>query len=589
LFGYGDTPARLTVIVLAVGFIPSLIFAWVFEITPEGLKKDADVDREQSITQTTGKKLDRIILFVLALALAYFAFDKFVLDPVRDADELATATQEAHQEGRSEALVDSYGDNSIAVLPFVNMSSDPEQEYFSDGISEELLNLLSRIPELRVISRSSAFSYKNKDLDIPTIAAQLNVAHILEGSVRKAGNRVRITAQLIEARSDTHLWSETYDRTLNDIFAIQDEISRHIARALKVALIGGEKEAITNAQKPTENLEAYELYLRGRYLWQRREEDNIRRAIELFERSTKLDPQFAWAWSSLAAARITLPDWSDASKEEYQTLGVFAAQKALALDDSLAEAYAVLAAPYIADGKWAEAEAYYLRAIASEPRNSTAHMWYGELLVSVGRTRDALEQYLITYQLDPLHVVPNVVLGYIYFSLGDTNNMLKYGAASWDLRSPWGLYLQAWAYLLLKDFDRAIGYAGQSDKQFADIWARETSLKLFFEAKMDANKIPLYLDTLTEYETTNNYFWFPLECYVGFDRIDDAYRVVNMARDSASLPPVPWWILWRHDMAQFRQDPRFADLVTELGLVDYWREYGWPDACQPEGDSVICE
>jgi len=201
LFGYGDTPARLVVIVLSIGFIPSLIISWVFEITPEGLRRDADVDRDHSITQVTGKKLDHIILVVLALALGYFAFDKFVLDPARDQSKVEIA----RQQGRTEALVESYGDQSIAVLPFVNMSSDEEQEYFSDGISEELLNLLAKIPELRVISRSSAFSYKGKDFKLAQVAEELNVAHILEGSVRKAGNKVRITAQLIEARSDTHL------------------------------------------------------------------------------------------------------------------------------------------------------------------------------------------------------------------------------------------------------------------------------------------------------------------------------------------------------------------------------------------------
>ena len=221
LFGFDDAPARIVVIVLAVGFVPAMIFVWVFELTPEGLKKESEIDRNQSITQHTGKKLNRMILIVLALALTYFAFDKFVLDPSRDQSKVETA----RQEGRSEALAESYGDKSIAVLPFVNMSSDPDQEYFSDGISEELLNLLSKIPEMRVISRSSAFSYKGKDIDIPTIAAQLNVTHVLEGSVRKSGNQIRITAQLIEARSDTHLWSETYDRSLDDIFALQDESS----------------------------------------------------------------------------------------------------------------------------------------------------------------------------------------------------------------------------------------------------------------------------------------------------------------------------------------------------------------------------
>ena len=206
-FGFGDAAIRLVVIVFAIGLIPALVVSWVFEITPEGLKKEKDIDRTTSITNKTGKQLDRIIMVVLALALGYFAIDKFALSPQRQAEELATATKEAHKEGRSEALVESYGDKSIAVLPFVNMSSDEEQEYFSDGISEELLNLLTKIPELRVISRSSAFSYKGKDIKLTEIAKELNVAHILEGSVRKAGKLVRITVQLIEARSDTHLWS----------------------------------------------------------------------------------------------------------------------------------------------------------------------------------------------------------------------------------------------------------------------------------------------------------------------------------------------------------------------------------------------
>jgi TolB-like protein len=191
------------------------------EIIPEGLKREVDVVREQSITRFTGKKLDRVIMMLLALALCYFAFDKFILDPVEDAE----LVEETAQQVCSDLLTESYGDRSIAVLPFVNMSSDPEQEYFSDGISGELLNLLSRIPKLRVIPRSSAFSFKGKDIDFPTIAEQLNVAYVLEGSVRKAGNLVRITTQLIEARSDTRLWSETYERQLENIFVIQDEIS----------------------------------------------------------------------------------------------------------------------------------------------------------------------------------------------------------------------------------------------------------------------------------------------------------------------------------------------------------------------------
>ena len=260
LFGFDDTPARIMVIVLAISFPLFLLFSWAFEITPEGLKREVEVAREHSITRFTGKKLDRIIVVLLVLAIGYFAFDKFVLDPVEDVQ----IAESAHQEGRSEALTESHGDKSIAVLPFVNMSSDPEQEYFSDGISEELLNLLAKIPELQVIARTSSFSYKGKDVRISDVARELNVGLVLEGSVRKVGNQVRITAQLIKADSETHLWSETYDRELDNIFEVQDEIAAAVIESLKVQL-GLDVQSMPRVIAAA-NIEAHDAFLRGRYL-----------------------------------------------------------------------------------------------------------------------------------------------------------------------------------------------------------------------------------------------------------------------------------------------------------------------------------
>jgi TolB-like protein/Tfp pilus assembly protein PilF len=577
-----DWSVTLVTALLLIGFPVALIFAWAFEITPEGIKLEKDVDRSQSITHITGRKIDYLIIAALVLALGFFAFDKFVLDPSRDT-ELVRATTQAVTEQVSEPAKSETAEKSIAVLPFVNMSDDPGNEYFSDGIAEELLNVLIKVDGLRVVSRTSSFAFKGKDISIPNIARELNVNHVLEGSVRKAGNTVRVTAQLIDVRTDSHLWSGTYDRELEDIFAIQDEISGRIVQALKVALGAGEQEAMIQPRKLTENLQAYELYLKGRYFWQRRGEDNIRHAIDLFQRATELDPQFARAWSSLAAAHITLPGYSAAPTAEQHPLAVSAAQKALMLDDSLAEAYAVLGDMARFDRKWAEAEAFYLRAITAEPKNSTAHLWYGEHLISVGRIRDALEETLIAYQLDPLHPGTNVVLADIYIILADTQNVLKYGAAAWELNHPWGLYAQAMANLRPGEFEGAVGFA----EQFADQFNSPVAiLKLFIEAKTDTAKRPTFLETLTEHEMVSP-FWFSLPGYAAFDRIDDAYRVVNMYRDSADLNS--WWLLWFPDMAAFRQDPRFAMLVTELGLMDYWREHGWPDACQPAGDSLICE
>ena len=231
------------VMLLILGFFPAVIFSWVYEMTPEGLKKEKDIDRSQSITPETGHKINVLIVLLLLLAIGGLVVDRLVpeAEQVADPPPVAETTEEAVQVDPAQLAAMKFApppDRSIAVLPFVNMSDDPGNEFFSDGISEELLNLLAKVPELQVTSRSSAFAFKGERIDIPEVAQKLNVAHILEGSVRKAGNQVRITAQLIQARSDTHIWSETYDRTLDNIFAIQDEIASEVVAQLKVTLLG---------------------------------------------------------------------------------------------------------------------------------------------------------------------------------------------------------------------------------------------------------------------------------------------------------------------------------------------------------------
>ncbi len=230
-FGFSDTAIRNVIIILAIGFLPAVILSWIFQFTPEGIRRDTGEHR--TAPQTT-RLLDRVIIVALVLGISYFAFDKFVLAPERAAEREAEVARETEIRVRT----GFYGDRSIAVIPFDNLSSDPEQQYLADGIAEEVLNLLARIRKLRVISRSSAFAFRDENLEIPEIAERLNVAHILEGSVRKAGNRVRVTVQLIEARSDTHLWSNTYERELDDVFQIQDDIAADVVANLQIELLG---------------------------------------------------------------------------------------------------------------------------------------------------------------------------------------------------------------------------------------------------------------------------------------------------------------------------------------------------------------
>jgi TolB-like protein len=405
LFGFGDTPARLVVIGLAIGFIPAIVFAWAFELTPEGLKKEKDVDRSLSTTPQTGKKLDRIIMLVLALALGYFAFDKFVLSESREA----SIAESARQQGRNEALVESFGDNSIAVLPFVNMSSDAEQDFFSDGLSEELLNLLAKIPELRVTSRSSAFAFKGEKIDIPIVAKKLKVAHILEGSVRKFGNQVRITAQLIEAGSDMHLWSETYDRSLDNIFAIQDEIASEVVAQLKITLLG--EKPRTQETNP----EAYALYLQGRHLHRLRTEESLEQAQILLKKALALDPYYAAAWDELGYSYINQVNLALRPVDEGYTMAREAINKALAVDPECALAHASLG--FIArayDNDPAAGALHLQRALQLDPANISIISSGASLSASLGRLDEAivLSEYVVAR--DPVSPRSNVNLGGFY-------------------------------------------------------------------------------------------------------------------------------------------------------------------------------
>jgi len=556
---------------------------------------EVKIQSAQTFVRSSRKALSSrflVSLVVLAVALGYIAFEKIVLDPVEDERIAQSAEQESHTATRTEAL----SDNSIAVLPFANRSSREEDQFFTDGMHDELLATIAKIGSMTVISRTSAIKYRDTIKNIPQIAQELGVANILEGGIQRSGDQVRINVQLIDAATDEHLWAEIYDRELTaaNLFAVQSEITRKIADALQAELSTDELQRIE--VKPTENLQAYELYLRGRYLWQRRGDENIRHAIALFEQATELDPQFARAWSSLAATHFTLPQYSDAPLSEHYALAFSSAQKALAHDDSLAEAHAVLGSLADENGEWAEAEKHFLLAITNERRDSTAHLWYGEHLFKLGRLDDALEEALIAYQLDPFHPGANALLGWIYFYLNDTSNTLKYGAAAWSLGHPSGLYFQAWMNLRTGEFDRAIGFAKQWDERMAEKHHKlqiRLTLKLLIEAKIDPAKRPLVVELLEENETISSQsFAISMTQFtglVGFDRIDEAYREAAMFFDMDGFHRNYEWYFWRSDMAPFRQDPRFATLVTELGMVDYWREYGWPDVCQQVGDSVICK
>lgn len=402
---------RVILLLLVVGFPVVLVIAWVYELTTEGFKRETDVEHADAGTHTLGRQLDFVIIAMLAVAVGYFAYDKFVLS--------ATTA-----------------DKSIAVLPFVNMSHDSEQEYFADGLSEELLNLLVKVPALRVIARTSSFSYKGKeDVTIAQIASDLNVAHVLEGSVRKdAGDQLRVTAQLIRADDQSQLWSESYDRELSDVFAIQDEIAAAVVGELKVRLLGD----VPRAQQA--NLEAYPLYLKAREL---SPEIDPERAIGLYRQAINIDSDYAAAWSGLAenflylAEKVRLESIrkaltgsrcrSDAVLNTDQDSSFYvdeafeearcAANRALKIDSEQAAAFATLGRiAMVRDGNLAVAAKHLERALDLEPANAQVIRQVAILSANLRRVDEAIALLEYAVARDPVSpsVQNNLALNYYY-------------------------------------------------------------------------------------------------------------------------------------------------------------------------------
>jgi adenylate cyclase len=375
---------------LIIGFPLAIFFAWAFELTPEGIRPEKSVSREQSVTRSTGRKLDFIVIGLLAITIAYFSYDKF------DGSDELVATTDSDPSRRS-----------IAVLPFVNMSSDPEQEYFSDGLSEELLNLLAKIPQLRVTSRSSAFYYKGKDIKISEIGRELGVDHILEGSVRKSGDDIRITAQLINVKDDAHIWSETWDRDLKNIFDVQDEIAEAISVALEIQLVHELPQAyVTDPQ-------TYNMYLQAIESAKDFTQPGFEKTEKLLLQALAIDPNYAPAIALLGKTIINIGNWDDRPENESFELGREYAQRAIDADPGFAGGYALLgriATMYDADIE--SAREWFNKAIALEETNVRIRMQLAFTYLMEGDASSYLLAARERAKLDPLNATTWRVVGW---------------------------------------------------------------------------------------------------------------------------------------------------------------------------------
>jgi serine/threonine-protein kinase len=453
---------------------------------------------------------------------------------------------------------------AIAVLPFANLSSDPENEYFSDGLTEELIHALTKIEGLRVVAWSSAFQFKGKARDIREIGRQLNVATVLEGSVRRAGDALRISAQLIRVSDGQYLWSQIYSRQVQDIFAIQDEISRAIAGALRIQLVG-------ELVKPyTASLDAYNSYLRGRFCWNKRTEEGVRKAIEYFSQAIAIDPQYAPAWSGLADSHSLLGKYGLAPAREALPLAKAAAAKALEIDDTLAEAHTSFAyVRSLYEWQWAEAEQHYGRAIELNPGYANAHHWYGvDFLIPLGRLEEARAEIELAQQLDPLSLIICFSVGFRYMAARDYDRAIEEYRRALDLDPNfYKTYMGLGRVYLQKGMhSEAIGMIQKG--QSLSGGALYTSGLLGECFALSGRRVEAQ-ELLGELIALSSRRYVPATTialiYIGLGEIDRAFEWLDKACENREPPVTHLRMHPAYD--RLRSDSRFAALLERVGLA----------------------
>ena len=574
---------KMIITVLMLGFPVSLVLAWAFELTTAGLRRETGIEAGQLTAQATAGKLDRTIIIALVAALTYIVYDKLVIDPNRDAVMLESAMQRSAAVTAEPESIESpleANRQSIAVLPFINISSDPEQEYFSDGITEEILNHLARNRELKVAARTSVFSFKGHDQDIRQIGELLGVGTILEGSVRKDGEYIRITAQLIRASDGFHLWSETYDRKLENIFAIQDDIASQIAAALQISL------GITTIQPGHSgklvNPEAYDLYLQARTLHRRRGRGRLQEALELFQKALDIDPKFAPAWAGLAHTYNDIQYYL--SLEELERIGDInaksrvAAQKALELDPSLATALHAMANSQRRRLEWASAQAYYERALKHDPDSADVMEDYAYLLlnsIQLKASKRVIDHMLV---LDPYVAKNYGVASELYNTLGEFDKRDNYIQTALDIH-PESTTFQRWNYIRLLQYGELQKAHNYVDRVNQPGSARAESYHKMIDW-MAAPEQPLdkamqdagFSSSLFAYVSGN----YELYLTIRWHQPDPPHFTIF----SRVLAP----IVTAEQVKQNLAKPQTHELVQALRLPEYWREVGWPEMCHPIGE-----
>ena len=575
LFEVPDGVLRGLVVLLVIGLIPALGLSWIYELTPEGIKRDDGPSAAGPQSSDTGRKLNWATLAVAVVAIGFLAVDR-----MRPAPSVMAPTATPVSAVQAPAAVADMADNvdaaSIAVLPFADLSPGGDQEYFSDGIAEEILNALTRVEGLAVASRTSAFQFKGREIGIPEIAEALSVRHVLEGSVRKAGDTLRITAQLIDASNDRHLWSETFDRSLTaeNVFQIQDEIAVAITRALGVAMkLGGEQ--LVSSTGATDDIDAYALYLEARTLYHQRQD--LDRADELLEQALKQDPAFARAWELRAPIPSLAIEYGFSSEplEAAEARSRAYAAKALELNPGSSLALATMGKILMEQGlslrgsaDWATVLDYFEQAIEVDPTNASAFLWRGNTLDALGFSEEALAAYEQCVALEPLYLPCVNNRPFALVALG------RFDEAMAVYRRDLGRGLSRYGFGLIP-----LWVEMKSDIHFMEAVNHPEVLQGFprqaelYAAHLDpgGDYAELLADAIRHRPS--------VQTYVG-QTITELILVPLGYKAITGL----WSPNWSRSFQRFRQTEAFKEIIRNAGVLAYWREHRFPPLCRPVGD-----
>src|SRR5436190_194757 len=557
VFDISNWAIRLIVLLIIIGLPIALILAWMFEITPQGIKRTATADAMPGATR--GKKQVWIYVVVIgaAISMGLFFLGRYSARSITGAAGTGISQK------------------SIAVLPFTDLSPNRDQESFSDGMTEEILNALAHIKDLKVVGRASSFFYKGKNVSLKQIGSELGVANILEGSVRKQGEQVRITSALSRAADGLQVWSKNYNGTLTNIFDLQESCARDIAAELNVALADPSEARLV--EKSTDNTQAYTLFVEAQTLVSRRVGDSLPRAIALLEEATRLDPKFGRAWAKLAVALAVEPQYASADWQTNWAAAEPAAHRAIALDAKSAEAYAALGYIDFSRRRYREMVEPAQRAVAIDPKDVTANFWMANQLAATGRTTEAEAVNDRALKADPGNALVIFYKGLMRWRSGDIDTALKLAKRVEALGGPFaGTILSGIAAREgdhergAEEFARGFGAysTGFSKEDLAAIYrgiytdepARQTALAVLARHPSD-EFAGTFLILLGE----------PEQSLTWFERsgtgLSDGY--LN-------------WLWWPHAYARrVRQHSAFQSFAKRIGLVDYWKQNRWPDTCQP--------